>query len=198
MPHTTVFIACISDEWLVAAAQRGDPHATDALLRRYERFVLQICRKLRIPRGVDPGDITQAARIGALGAIRTWHPGSTTFRGYLATCARRKAIDAIDAGRSPAARALSDAISLDALAAVGLEPPSPTGDPAVSAIARDELAAAIATLATLTHRQRACLIGAMSGYSYPELALLLATTRKAVSESVRRARRTVIAALRGP
>ena len=73
-----------------------------------------------------------------------------------------------------------------------------TADPALSAIARDELATAIATLPTLTRRQRACLIGAMSGYSYPELALQLGTTRKAVSESVRRARRVVFAALRGP
>src|SRR5262245_56397594 len=86
----------VSDRWLLAAAQRGDRRATDALLRRYDAPVRAIVRGLRLPRGADPDDILQAARLGLLGAVVTWRPGRAAFADYALTCARRRALSAID------------------------------------------------------------------------------------------------------
>ena len=85
MPPQSLYGARVSERWLLAAARRGDRRATDALLRRYDRRVLTIVRGLRLPRGVDPHDVAQAARLGVLGAIRTWRPGGASFANYVHT-----------------------------------------------------------------------------------------------------------------
>jgi RNA polymerase sigma factor (sigma-70 family) len=195
----------ISDRCLIAAAQRGDRHAVELLMRRYDRRVLGIVRALRLPRGVEPDDIAQAARLGLLGAIRSWRPGGPPFRRYAGICAQRRAVDAIDASCAARRQALNNATSLDALAEAGHEPTTAAhgtpavADPFATLLAREQLAAMCAALPTLSAREAECLTGELNGRSYPELAAAIGGTTKAVATAVRRGRHKLAAAagLRG-
>jgi RNA polymerase sigma factor (sigma-70 family) len=190
----------ITDRYLVAAAQGGDRHAIESLMHRYERRVLAIVRALRLPRGVEPDDVAQAARLGLLGAIRSWRPGGPPFRRYAGICARRRAVDAIDASCTARSRALTNATSLDALAEAGHEPTialqgaPAVADPFATLLAREQLAAMGAALPTLSGREAECLKGELNGRPYPELAAGIGGTTKAVATAVRRGRHKLAAA----
>jgi RNA polymerase sigma factor (sigma-70 family) len=199
MPSLPHYGGPISDQWLVAAAQRGDRRAADAILRRYDRRVHAIVGELRLPRGVEPHDVIQAARLGVFGAILTWRPTGAPFHVYAKTCARRRAFSAIDDARTARRRTLTDAASLDNLAETGREPachPWGLGDPLATALAREELAAILAALPALTARQAACLKGQLNGHSYAEVASAVGGTTKSVAMCVRRARACLVAAAR--
>ena len=96
--------ARVSERWLIAGAKRGDHRAVEALPRRYDWRVLAIVRTLRLPHGVGPHDVVQAARLGVLGAIHTWRPGGASFPSYVRTCARRPRAAAAPSAEPPANR----------------------------------------------------------------------------------------------
>jgi RNA polymerase sigma factor (sigma-70 family) len=200
MPPQSPYGARVSERWLLAAARRGDRRATDALLRRYDRRVLTIVRGLRLPHGVDTHDVAQAARLGALGAIRTWRPGGSSLANYVKTCARRRAITAINDARSSRRISLAAAASLDVMVETGREircvghgAPA-QGDPLAHVLALEQLTAMAAALPTLTPKERFCLQGELNGRSYTELAAAIDGTTRAVATAVARARRKLAAA----
>lgn len=189
--------AGVSDAWLVAAAQGGDAYAADALLRRYDPALLALVCALQLPNGVETHDVLQAARLGFAGAIATWRAGGAPFSAYARTCARRRAITAIDDARTGSRRILADAASLELLAQAGREPVSShhADDPYRTLLAREQLNELVAALPTLSPRESQCLKGSLNGRAYLDLARSLGGTTKAVALAVRRARDKLAAAV---
>ena len=170
------------------------------LLRRYERVAVAIARGVRVPHGVDREEIAQAALLGVAGAIRSWRPGLASFRSYVRTCARNRAVNAVNAACAARNLALTRAASLDALVEAGHEPACgahggiATADPLEIVIAREQIRAMVAALPTLTAKEAFCLLGDLNGRSHAELAAAIGATTKAVATAIARARRKLAAA----
>ena len=95
-------------------AARNDHHpALEELLRRYEPLIGAIVARLRLPRGCEPADIAQEARLGLLRAIRAWQPARGPFPAFAALCARNHALRALDAAGARKHQVLNRARSLD-------------------------------------------------------------------------------------
>jgi RNA polymerase sigma factor (sigma-70 family) len=187
---------------LLAAAQRDDERAQTELLRRFDPLVHATLRPMRLPQRVDRDDIVQEARIGLLCAMRAWRPGRAAFPAFAARCIRNRVIMVLNNAGRQKHRILNGAYSLDApiqhtvggrrLDGSGLaschELPGTGPDPEAIVLMREQLAAVLAALPTLTPRERQALVGMLNGCSQQQLADELGGTAKAFATALRRAR----------
>lgn len=187
---------------LLAAAQRDDERAQTELLRRYEPLVHATLRPMRLPQRVDREDIVQEARIGLLCAMRAWRPGRAAFPAFAARCIRNRVIMVLNNAGRQKHRVLNGAYSLDApvqptgggraLDGRGFasyhELPAPGPGPEATVLVREQLAAVLMALPTLTRREGQALVGMLNGRSQQQLADELGGTAKAFATALRRAR----------
>jgi RNA polymerase sigma-H factor len=199
-----------SERALLAAAQRDDQRAQTELLRRYDPLVHAVLRPMRLPQRVDRDDIVQEARIGLLCAMRAWQPGRAAFPAFARRCIRNRVIMVLNNAGRQKHRILNGAYSLDApiQPTVGdrmlgggrfascHELPAATPGPEASVLVREQLAAVVAALPTLTTRERQALGGMLNGRSQQELADELGGTAKAFATALRRARDKLVASQR--
>jgi RNA polymerase sporulation-specific sigma factor len=199
-----------SRRWLIEAAQHGDRHAQEELIRRFEPLVQRAVWKLRLPPYCEREDLAQEARLGLLAAIRAWRPERGPFPAFADRCVTNQALLALQAACRHKQRILSRATSLEAAAsstngaddrsAVSLldvlaAPPDARTDPESRLLVREQLDSMLSALPTLTANEQAALAGTLNGRSYQQLAPALGGTPKAVSQAAYRARRKLAAAL---
>jgi RNA polymerase sigma-H factor len=192
----------LSERALLAAAQRDDQRAQTELLRRYDPLVQATLRPIRLPQRVDREDIVQEARIGLLCAMRAWRPGRAAFPAFAARCIRNRVIMVLNNAGRQKHKILNGAYSLDApiqqtaggrmldsgAVASCHELPGADADPEATVLVREQLAAVLAALPTLTLRERQALVGMLNGRSQQQLADELGGTAKAFATALRRAR----------
>ena len=191
-----------TDHALLAAAQRNDQRAQTELFRRYDPLVQATLRPMRLPQRVEREDIVQEARIGLLCAMRAWRPGRGAFPAFAARCIRNRVIMVLNNAGRHKHRILNGAYSLDApiQQTVGGRTPDGSGPaschelpgagpgPEATVLVREQLAAVLAALPTLTCRERQALAGMLNGCSQQQLADELGGTAKAFATALRRAR----------
>ena len=85
----------LADEEVVGRARRGDPLATEYLLRKYRSLVEGKARSYFLV-GADHDDVVQEGMIGLYKAIRDFNPDlQTSFRAFAELCITRQVITAI-------------------------------------------------------------------------------------------------------
>ncbi len=91
----TVEVDGLSDDLLVARAQRGDDAAQQALIRRYRTFASAKSRGFHLVGG-DDDDIVQEALIGLYKAVRDYRSDrQASFRTFAELCITRQIMSAI-------------------------------------------------------------------------------------------------------
>ena len=194
-----------NEEALLSAAQDGDRHAQEELLRRYEPLVRHTVRRLQLPCQCDRDEIAQEARLGLLRAIRAWQPARGPFPAFAARCVHNKTANALSHARTRKHQLLSTAMSLDCTPLDTHRPaplldeywnpptfagliPAPDADPASAVLVREQLDAVRAAWSTLSDKERAAIAGVLNGKSQRQIASEMACTVKAVGCALRRAR----------
>lgn len=195
--------------WLIEAAQHGDRHAQQQLLKRYEPLVCRIAHELKPPPHVTGEDLAQEARIGLLAAISAWRSNRGPFPPFAARCASNQALLAVQAAFTRKQELLNHAAPLETTerslgAARPGRPPlrvidtlatSIHTDPESRLFVREELTCLLRALPALSQCERAALAGVIDGESYGRLGPALGRTPKGASQVVYRARRKLADAL---
>jgi RNA polymerase sigma factor (sigma-70 family) len=196
---------------LLEAAQQGDRHAIEQLLRRYEPLVWRVVWSLRPPPGCEREDLAQEARIGLVGAIHAWRPERGPFPAFAGRCVRNQALLAVQAAARHKQQLLARAVSLNyehggdsrtgedrtLLSLVDAFPSTGTRtDPEAQLLVSEQLRTVIRAVPSLTERERRALAGALDGLTYAELGPIIGGSRKAASHAADRARRKLAGALR--
>ena len=102
----------ISDDLLVARAQRGDDLAQQALIQRYRRIASAKGRKFHLVGG-DADDILQEALIGLYKAVRDYRSDSpASFRTFAEVCITRQIQTAVKTARRRKHQPLNSYVSI--------------------------------------------------------------------------------------
>jgi RNA polymerase sigma-70 factor (ECF subfamily) len=181
----------MTDTDLIAAAQRGDARALDALVRRYEPRVYRFGYRLT-GRADEAAEIAQDTLLAMARSLKSFR-GDAALSTWLYSVARRLAIRR----HRQHARRASRETSLDTDTPLGgdlLISDAPTPE---AALAARELDAAITdALRTLSRSQREVLVlRDIEGLTAPEVAKVLKIGVRAVKSRLHRARLSLRAAL---
>jgi RNA polymerase sigma-70 factor (ECF subfamily) len=188
--HQSVLVNFDADRSAVEAARR-DPRAFEALYRKYVAQVYSFALyELRDPHAAE--DVTARVFMNALAGLprfreRDAGPDSS-FRGWLFQIARNAIANERRHGRRHPQAPLDAALAMPA--------PTATTDPAATAIARDELAAAWQAVEALPDdRRRALIMRFVLELSPREIGALMGKTEGAVRVLLHRALRSVARSL---
>lgn len=169
------------DEWLVAKAKDGDVDAFEALVRRHHSQIYRIALRI-VGNPQDAQDVTQDVLIQLWGSLAGFL-GSSAFTTWLYRMVVNRSLNHRRRTRPP--------VSLfedDRPAAAG---------PAEEVIARHRADATARTIAALPAEQRAVVVlHQMEGFSYAEVAAILAIPESTVRGRLARGRRTLADQLR--
>lgn len=165
---------------LVARARDRDVAAFEALVRRHQRGIYGLCRRM-IGRDADAQDVVQEVFLAAWRRLPDLQDDAA-FAGWLYRAATNQCLSALRR-RKPTAPIEDDAPPPDGGAT------APGADPARQAQNSAAMAALGEALQRLTPRQRACwLLYEVHGRSYDEIARMLDTTNATVRGRIARAR----------
>ncbi|HSH22965.1 MAG TPA: sigma-70 family RNA polymerase sigma factor [Acidimicrobiales bacterium] len=194
----TAAVDDLSDELLVARAQRGDDPAQRALIQRYRRFASSKGRRFHIVGG-DEDDIVQEALIGLYKAVRDYRSdGPASFRTFAELCITRQIMTAVKTARRRKHQPLNQYVSIFR---AGDEEPRGSfveqllddrqgADPA-EGIAADDGARALdeAVAAMLSAFEVEVLHLLVEGRSHKEIGARLGRDPKAVDNALQRIKR---------
>ena len=162
-----------SDRFLVAAAQAGDLHAFEVLIRRHQGAVYRVALRM-LGSGVDAEDAAQEALVQAWRALSTFREESA-FSTWLYRIVTNRCLKA-RAARHP----------MEALPDVLIDRDS---DPAAAVAQSERLHALAREVLALPAEQRAALVlRELEGLSYEQIAEALGVTVPAVKGRIHRAR----------
>jgi len=163
----------VSDRFLVAAAQAGDPHAFEVLVGRYQVAVYRVALRM-LGSGVDAEDAAQETLVQAWRGLSTFREESA-FSTWLYRIVTNRCLNARVA-RHP----------MEALPDVLIDRDS---DPAEAVAQSERLHALARGMLMLPAEQRAALIlRELEGLSYEQIAHALGVTVPAVKGRIHRAR----------
>ena len=168
---------------LIAQSQRGDVHAFNLLVERYQRRVYAVC--FRMLGDADADDATQEVFLAAFRSIRLYQGGS--FIGWLLRITSNKCLDYLRA------RSRRPSVSLDAAVDDADGPPFQLRDPGESQdqrVLRAELAHSLMlALQELPPSQRlAVVLSDIQGYSYEDIIAATGWPAGTVKSRLSRAR----------
>lgn len=171
---------------LIAAARRGDEAALAGLIAHMSPAIRRgasLCAGV----GLEYEDAMQEGIIALLRAIQTFDPDRASFEPYAAACIRHAQFSARRAAQRKKNEPLLNSLPLDALEA---EPNAASPGPEELAIQSEAYDAWVRRMDTiLSPLERAALHHFMAGESYPQIAVALGRTPKAVENALSRARR---------
>jgi RNA polymerase sigma factor (sigma-70 family) len=194
---------------LLETAQRGDRHAEDDLVRRFEPLVQRAVCGMKLPPWCEREDLAQEARLGLVAAVRAWRQERGAFPAFAQRCVRNQALLAVISTSSYKHQALNLAATLEDDAAgdpSGRRVPSRLGeslsipggaksDPESRLLIREQIESLLHALPTLTPSERGAIAGGLRGHTHKQIAQALRLTPKAASQAVYRARRKLAYAL---
>lgn len=162
-----------SDRFLVAAAQAGDLHAFEALIRRHHVAVYRVALRM-LGSEVDAEDAAQEALVQAWRALSTFR-GESAFSTWLYRIVTNRCLNA-RAARHP----------MEPLPDVLIDRDS---DPAEALAQSERLDALVRGVLALPAEQRAALVlRELEGLSYEQIAEVVGVTVAAVKGRIHRAR----------
>jgi RNA polymerase sigma-70 factor, ECF subfamily len=160
------------DRFLVAAAQAGDPHAFEALIRRHHGAVYRVALRM-LGSELDAEDAAQEALVQAWRALPTFR-GESAFSTWLYRIVTNRCLKARAA--SHPVQPLLDVMDSDS-------------DPAEALAQSERLHALARNVLALPAEQRAALVlRELEGLSYEQIARALDVTVPAVKGRIHRAR----------
>lgn len=103
----------LTDEQLVAMAQKGDLDAEEFLIEKYKELVKKRAHLYFIVGG-DRDDVIQEGMIGIFKAIKSYEGGkNATFKTHVETCIKGQIFNAIKGANRMKHQPLNDSISID-------------------------------------------------------------------------------------
>lgn len=192
--------AQLTDEEIVAAAQRGDAGASDYLLLKYRSLIMSKAKSYFIA-GADRDDIMQEGLIGLHKAVRDFCSSrGTSFRPFAEMCITRQVITAVKAASRQKHAPLNYYLSLDKpiytdgsdRQLLDVLPDERTCDPAEMFLVREELADVCNCLRyLLSEFEYKVFLLYLNEQTYREIACTLDTTPKAVDNALCRVKRKI-------
>ncbi|MCE5324059.1 RNA polymerase sporulation sigma factor SigH [bacterium] len=193
----------LDDEQVVEYARRGDPQATEYLLKKYRGFVEGKARSYFLT-GAEHEDVVQEGMIGLFKAIRDFQADKRVrFRSFVELCVTRQIITAVKSATRFKHGVLNDCVSLDAhqigdesgcLLDVVVD--AGAGDPERVLMQRQTIRLVRTHAArSLSDLERGVLQGYMGGRSYQQMACKLRRPPKVIDNALQRAKRKVGRAL---
>lgn len=177
-----------TDEALAALAGRGDTHAFEGLLTRYERYIYKCAYSVASNRE-DAADLAQEIFLNLWRALPSYR-GDAKFFTYLAGIARNASADYIRRQKkTPATCPLSPTPDDDAPAVSEPAAPPEDASPDYKAEQNERQTVLYRAIARLSEEHRTVLILCdMEGYSYDQIASVLGLDRGTVKSRLHRAR----------
>jgi RNA polymerase sigma factor (sigma-70 family) len=182
---------------LLRAAQRGDRHAEDELVRRYEPLVQHAVWRIKLPPWCKREDLAQEARLGLVTATRQWRPERGAFPAFAQQCVKNKALLAVICASRRKHQALNLATSLEEIVAedssdqgrslrlldVLHTPGDAERDPESRLLVREQLGSVLHALPTLTAPERTAMSAGLNDQTNEQLAQTLDVTPKAAAQA---------------
>lgn len=165
----------VSDEALVARAQRGDEAACEALVARFRPHAATLARRLFL-QGGEIEDLTQEGMLGLWAGIRDFDPAKgARFAPFAELCIHRRIVSAIRAANRRKHFPINGAVPL-------IEAQSARPEPTP---------AANVPFGRLSKFERFVLGRHAEGMSYDEISAGLSCSKKAVDNALQRAKKKV-------
>lgn len=165
----------LTDEQLVARAQKGDQPAMDAILDRFEGAAIWNAAPF-YDHTADREDLQQEARIGILKAVRDYRPEQgTSFNTFAFLCCRRQVITAVKTSTRGKHDVLTFASRIavnddgDEIAAVEAAEDPRADTPSLTDARRDLATVMRVVNDRLSPLERQCLLGVWNGESHLDL-----------------------------
>ena len=190
------------DEYLVALAKRGEPGATDRMVRRYYGFVrLKASSYFLI--GGESEDLIQEGLVGLYKAIRDYRPDrESSFRNFAELCITRQIITAVKTATRNKHTPLNSYVSFSQTPAgagddgeptmADVLPGSAVHDPVNQVISTEEVQSLVDCITSvLSELESRVLALYLDGRSYEEIGELLECDTKTVDNALQRVKRKV-------
>ena len=190
------------DEYLVALAKRGEPGATDRMVRRYYGFVrLKASSYFLI--GGESEDLIQEGLVGLYKAIRDYRSDrESSFRNFAELCITRQIITAVKTATRNKHTPLNSYVSFSQTPAgagddgeptmADVLPGSPVHDPVNQVISTEEVQSLVDCITSvLSELESRVLALYLDGRSYEEVGELLECDTKTVDNALQRVKRKV-------
>lgn len=195
----------LSDEEVVALAQRGDEKALEHIIARYRNFVHMRAQPYFLI-GADKDDIIQEGMIGLYKAVKGYKHQKASFKAFAGVCVSRQIISAVKSATRQKHIPLNSYISLDknvfdseedATLLDLLSDQSPQ-DPESILIDREHLDGIEYKInKTLSKLELEVLMYYLDGRTYQEIADLVRKDPKSVDNAIQRIKKKIEVILNG-
>lgn len=168
---------------ILAAAKNGDFSAQNEIILKLNPLLTRLCSRFFIIGG-DKEDLMQEARISLLKAIQNYDDSKeSSFIPYATICIHHHIISAINHAQAKKHAVLNQSLNLDDLEQFSYD------NPMDLVINREELETVLAVVKVkLSVKERRVLALYLDGMSYKEIAKMLQTSVKSVSNALCRIR----------
>lgn len=196
----------LTEEALVALAQRGDEEAEERLIRTYKE-VVRLKARLYYMAGADRDDIVQEGMIGIFKAIRSYDPErQTSFHTFAELCINRQIISAIKQAARMKHSPLNTSVSLShpvseeqsAVTLAELIPNDSDSDPESLFLLKEAVdylegkeQGSFSNFEYLVWKEH------LKGKNYHEIAEAFGKTPKSIDNAIQRTKRKIAIHLRG-
>lgn len=171
----------------IAAAQKGESNAFEALFRHYRPRVFQLSRRFYLP-GADRDDLLQEGMIGFYKAIRDYRADRGSFKTFMELCVRRQVVTSLKSATRQKHYVLNGAVSLDAPTFIDSDEPIESRLAAVQETPSSEPSNATIILKVLWPRcsdlERAVVAYCSKGYTFKEMAWELGVSKKSIDNAI--------------
>ncbi len=182
----------MTDNQLIALAQKGDVSAMEQLFNRYKTFVMLLARNFYLVGG-DTDDLVQEGMMAFYKAINTFDCArNVNFKNYARTVVTRHLINIVKSANSNKYSPLNDRIKLNEQGELEttdgvFQLDSLTPNPEVDVLSEENVKMTLNKInAVLSEYERNIFDLYMQGYSYVDIATKLGVSNKSVDNALNR------------